>query len=240
MRGRSLGKETEMRSLWNSLLAAVVIAVATRAALAVEPPSTSPADEPVRAALRKLIPMYEQAVSSEDIDPEKDNLETLRPYLSPDFSAVMVTSREVHSFDEMRKFWRDMKANYIGKGGKYRVSVKPEPSIVMGDVVVTRGTADETVVSDRGREFKYTSEWTAVFRRDPAAKADDPAGQWRIVRLHASMDPVYNDFTALQSRVWKWVALAAGVVALAVLVVVFMASRRRRAGGASPSEVGRV
>ena len=39
-----------MRWSWNSLLAAVVIAVATRAALAVDPPSTSPADEPVRAA----------------------------------------------------------------------------------------------------------------------------------------------------------------------------------------------
>ena len=77
-----------MRWLWNSIL----VTGLTLAAGAVEPPSTSPADEPVRAALRKLIPMYEQAVSSEDIDPEKDSLDTLRPYLAPDFSAVLRTS----------------------------------------------------------------------------------------------------------------------------------------------------
>jgi ketosteroid isomerase-like protein len=219
---------------------AMTVAGAFAAAAATDPPSTSPADEPVRAALRKLIPMYEQAVSTQDIDPEKDNLDTLRPYLAPDFSAVMVTSREVHSFDELRKFWRDMKAGYIGKGGKYRVTVKPEPSIVMGDAVITRGTADETVVSDRGREFHYTSEWTAVFRRDPAAKADDPAGQWRIVRLHASMDPVFNEFTALQTRVWKIVAIAAIALAVVVLAIVFFASRRRRGGSAAAADVGRV
>ena len=223
-----------MRYSWISV---VILAVSTMAVRAADVPSTSPADEPVRAALRKLIPMYEQSVSTDNIDPDKDNLDALRPYLAPDFSAVMVTSRPVNNFDELRAFWKDMRTNYIGKGGKYKVTVNPQPSIIQGDIAITRGTADEYAMNSRGMEFRYQSQWTAVFRKDPAAAATDPAGQWRIVRLHASMDPVYNDFTNLTTRVWRWVAIAAGVVAAILAVVVVLMLRRRKAPA---SEVGRV
>jgi len=166
-------------------------------------------------SLRELRALYEKAVDTDDIG-------LLKPHLDPDFSAVMVTGRSIRGFDELSQYWSDIK-DLIGEGGTYKVAVKPvEESSIYGDIAVARGTTSDHVVTGSGATYEFTGEWTAVLRRTD--------GQWKLVRVHGSMDPIDNPFVK-STVTWTavWAAAAAAVVGV---LVGWIAARVRRKGEA--------
>jgi ketosteroid isomerase-like protein len=176
-------------------------------------------DDADHAALRALVPEYEQAVN--DGKPE-----LLQPYLDSDFSGVMITGDEVDSFVSLEQYWASIQS-LMGDGGKYRVKVHVAArSILSGDLAVSYGTTDDEVVTSRGKEYHFTGRWTAVCR-----KRD---GKWKILRVHGSMDPVTNPFVLATVRSASISAGAvAGMVGLLVGWFVHNLVARRRKAAAS-------
>ncbi|HEV8254237.1 MAG TPA: nuclear transport factor 2 family protein [Vicinamibacteria bacterium] len=164
-------------------------------------------DEADHEALRKIRRVYEQAVA-------EDNVELLVPHLDPQFTAVMLTGELVVGADGMRGYWRRIK-DLMGPGGRYTVTVEPDLSTLLGDVALAKGTTSDVVATDQG-EYRFKSQWTAVCRRVD--------GQWKVLRIQGSMDPVGNPFVKkalTRSAVWSGggglgvgsvVGLLAGVV----------------------------
>jgi ketosteroid isomerase-like protein len=152
-------------------------------------------------ALRRLKSGYEQAIRENRVD-------ALRPYLHADFHGVMVTGRAVDSFEDLQKYWRDIK-DLIGEGGTYTTTVNPELSEILGDVALARGTTDDVVVTNDRHEFRFRSLWTAVLQKQD--------GQWKIRRVHGSIDPVDNPFVREFMR--RAIVRTAGIGTVAGLVL---------------------
>jgi len=134
--------------------------------------------------------------------------EVLATHLAPDFHAVMVTGRVVKSLEELRTYWTDIKA-LMGEGGRYTTTVNPERSVIIGDVALARGTTADVVVTGAGKEFRFTSYWTATLQKEQ--------GVWKIRQLQGSIDPVDNPFIREFTR--RAILLTGGVAGLAGLVV---------------------
>ena len=166
-------------------------------------------------ALRKLKRAYEEAVA-------QDRVDALVPHLDKQFSGIMLTGEQVVGEEGIRAYWKKIK-DLMGPGGKYTVSVEPEDlSMLFGDIAVAKGTTTDVVTTDRG-EYRFTSHWTAVCRRVD--------GEWKILRVQGSMDPVANPFVkklVTTSAVWSGgggggLGLAAGLAGGVLL------GRRRKA-----------
>jgi ketosteroid isomerase-like protein len=167
-----------------------------------------------RAELRALKTLYEQAVN-------EDKLSLLLPHVDPEFSGVMLTSEAVTGADGLTAYWAKIKG-MMGPAGRYHVAVSTEPARFFGDIAVAHGKSEDTVTLP-GKEYRFQGEWTAVCR-----KTD---GQWKIFRLHASMDPLANAFVMDRVKAGRWAfggaLLAAGVLGGAVAG--FGVGRRGRA-----------
>jgi ketosteroid isomerase-like protein len=138
-------------------------------------------EEEDRAALRELVTKYETAV--ETSDPK-----ALAPYLSNDFSGVMVTGEEVDSFDSLNAFWQKVQG-LLGQGGTYRVKVNvDERATIIGDIAFAHGTTEDTAITSENKEYRFQGFWTAICRREEEG--------WKIVRIHGSMDALTNTFVA--------------------------------------------
>ena len=141
--------------------------------------AATPGEDPAHDALRQIKATYETAIRTGDLSP-------LRPLFATETTAIMLLGHEVKSFAELEQHWKYVRG-LIGPGGSYTTTLKPEPSLIFGDVALSRGTSDEVVKTGTGKEFAFTSQWTAVSRR--------VNGEWKVLRLHGSMDPVTNVFT---------------------------------------------
>lgn len=139
----------------------------------------APTEDPAHAALREIRATYEKAVRTGDLAP-------LRALWAPETSAVMILGQEVKTFAELEAHWKFVR-DLIGPGGSYTTTLKPETSLIHGDIALSRGTSDELVRTAEGKEYPFTSFWTAVSRRVD--------GQWKVLRMHGSMAPVDNVFT---------------------------------------------
>jgi ketosteroid isomerase-like protein len=150
----------------------VILGVASAPAIA--------ADDPAAAhdALRVIKSTYEKAVATGDLAP-------LKELFAPDTTAVMALGTEIKSFSELEEHWKYVRA-LLGEGGTYATTLNPEPSLIFGDLAIARGTSDDVAKTGDGREFRFQTRWTAVCRLID--------GQWKVLRLHASMDPVNNVF----------------------------------------------
>ena len=157
-------------------------------------------EEAEHAALRKIKAAYEEAVNT-------DAMQKLEPWLGKDVTGVMVTDEEVHSFAELQAYWLRIKA-LLGSGGSYTVKVNVDKTDLLGDVAVSRGTTDDTAKTARFGSVNFHSHWTAVLRKD--------GGEWKVLRLHASMDPLENPFvtarTASRSLAFGGAGVALGLV----------------------------
>ena len=173
-------------------------------------------EDPAHAALRQIKTTYETAVRTGDLTP-------LKPLFAPETTAVMLLGQEVTSFAELEQHWKFVR-DLIGPGGSYTTTLKPETSLIFGDIALSRGTSDELVKTGSGREFAFTSRWTAVSRR--------VGSEWKVIRLHGSMDPVSNVFTALFLQRAKLTYGLGGLVLGAVLGAGAMALRKRRSAAA--------
>lgn len=174
---------------------------------------TSAANQADHDALRALVPIYEQAANE-----GKPGL--LKPYLDPEFSGVMVTGADVTSFASLEEYWVNIK-KLLGEGGTYHVKVNVEErAILSGDLAVARGTTDD-VVKAKGNEYHFEGRWTAVCR-----KRD---GQWKMLRIQASMDPITNPFVRAAVRTASLtIGVIAGIVGLILGWVLHVILARRR------------
>jgi ketosteroid isomerase-like protein len=166
-------------------------------------------------ALRRLKAVFEKAAS-------ENKLDLLRPYVNDDFSAVTYTDREFTDFDAFKARWQKTRDEIVGDGS-YKVTLLPERSEIYGDFAIARGDSENVLVNQAGKEFHFTSHWTAVCR-----KVD---GQWKIVRAHSSLDPFGNPM--LIDGVKSKVLQTAGIAGFGGLIVGSLAAyllTRRRAG----------
>jgi len=137
-----------------------------------------PAEEAEWVKIRALKTVYEDAVSSNQI-------EKLRPYLAANFHATIVTGAEARSFDDLLKRNQEIH-DLIGPGGSYQVKVSYEPGTMFGNVAVANGTAQETVVTGSGKRFDFVSKWLVNLVKED--------GTWKLYRLQSTLDPVDNVF----------------------------------------------
>jgi ketosteroid isomerase-like protein len=174
----------------------------------------TPQEEADHEGLRKLRGVYEQAINEEKLD-------LLAPHLDPEFTGVMITGETVIGIEGMRRYWARIK-ELMGPGGRYTVTVEPDLSTLMGDVALAKGTTKDVVLTDRG-EYRFGSAWTAVCRK--------VNGEWKVLRVQGSMDPVTNPFV---KTFLKRTALISGGGGTAAGIVVGLAggwvvARRRKA-----------
>jgi hypothetical protein len=173
-------------------------------------------DEADHQALRELKAVFEKAAS-------ENRLELLKPYVNEKFSAVTYTDREFTDFEAFKERWQKTREEIVGNGS-YQVTLLPERSELYGDLAIARGDSENILINEAGKEFRFTSHWTAVCR-----KVD---GQWKILRAHSSLDPFGNPM--LVDGVRQRMLLAAGVAALVGLIVgglvVYLAMRKRGVG----------
>jgi len=167
----------------------------------ISPAAAQDADEADHQALRELKAVFEKAAS-------ENNLDLLKPYVHEDFSAVTYTDREFVEFEAFKARWQKTRDEIVGNGS-YKVTLLPERSKIYGDFAITRGDSENILIHQAGKEFHFTSHWTAVCR-----KVD---GTWKIVRAHSSLDPFGNPM--LVDSVRHKVLQVAGAAALGGLVV---------------------
>lgn len=159
------------RNGWRMLPAGILLAGALSE-------RATPGEVEDHEALRALRKIYEQAVNQDDVD-------LLKPHLDPEFSGVMMTNEVVPDFAHLRTYWGRIR-ELTGKGGRYVVEFSPERSVIYGDLALVHGSTRDHVRTGDGKEYRFETNWTALCRRK--------GGEWKILRAHASMDPVGNAF----------------------------------------------
>jgi hypothetical protein len=189
-------------------------------------PQTAPAGNDDQA-LRDIAALYEQAF-------RQGQPAMLSPHLSPEFHGVTVTGRVVRNLAALTTYWREIRAR-IGDGATYSTTVTPEPSVVLGDIALARGTSDNVIVTGDGKELRIAASWTATLRKED--------GVWKIRQVQATMDPIGNAFVREFSRqamyIVAGIAGAIGVVVGAVLWGLSSRSRpRRKPRAGAPSTSG--
>ena len=174
-------------------------------------------EEADHQALRQLRQVYERAVNENQLD-------LLAPHLHPEFFGVMITNEHVGNLEEMRAYWQRIK-ELIGEGGRYTTTLNPELSVILGDLALARGTSDDVVATGEGQEYRFSTSWTAVLRRE--------GGQWKVLRAQGTMDPVQNEFVrTFLRRAGLQGALVGGLAGLALgwlLAILFRRFRTRSA-----------
>jgi ketosteroid isomerase-like protein len=142
------------------------------------------------------VPVYKNAVDTGDIT-------ALQPYLDPNVTGVGATNEEVVGVEGIKAYWEKIR-DLIGHDGKYTVDAQFEPNLLDGDIAISRGTSTNTIVVSGGTAYRYTTRWTVVSRKS--------AGTWKVVRIHDSMDPIYNEFvrTFAKQAITRTAMIAAG------------------------------
>ena len=166
-----------------------------------------------RAALRELGGRYEQAINSGDLRP-------LASSVASSASAVFATNDEVQGLDAMQKYFDSIKER-LGKNSSYTVKLNPDRTEFFGDIALAHGRSDETAKLGSGREYRFTTHWTAVLQKD--------AKGWKALRLHVSMDPLDNPAITARLQKRTLVVATAGVL---VAGGAFVLGRSRRQSGA--------
>jgi ketosteroid isomerase-like protein len=136
---------------------------------------TSPEEEREWVEIRKIKTVYEEAVNNNDLD-------KLRPYLANGFSGVLLTGDEVKSFDDLKAANQRIRQLV----SSYQVKVNYSPGTMSGNTAMAHGDTDDVVVTAGGKRLQFQSHWSADLIKDPAG--------WKLLRIHASMDPVNNVF----------------------------------------------
>jgi ketosteroid isomerase-like protein len=167
------------------------------------------ADETDKEALRSLRSIYEKAIASRDLN-------ALKPHLAGDFTAVTITAEEVKGFDGILAYWEKVE-DFIGKDGSYQVTLDPDDTLFEGNLAIAKGRAREHVVRS-GKTIEFTSLWTAIARKED--------GSWKIVRIHAGIDPVSNPIIAVLQGAKMWMGSLAALIA--GLFIGWLLGRKKR------------
>lgn len=186
----------------------------------IEEPSAAIDEEAAHDALRVLRKIYEQAI-------RENNLELLQPHLDTEVSGIMVTSDLVIGFDGLKAYWNDIQ-ELMGEGGVYTTTLVPELTWIHGDIAVAQGSSEDHVVTGAGKEYDFTSNWTAVLVHRE--------GGWKIRRMQGTMNPVENQFVAAAvqgAATWAGVGAGIGGLVIGLVVGIFWSKSRARLMAAS-------
>ena len=165
-----------------------------------------------KQALRAMARLFEQAVGQRD-------LTKFQAVLAPEFRGTLVTD-EVVNRDSIAGFWNWV-WGLIGQKGKWEVKIEPDDTMFFGDIAVARGVANDHIVTESGRDYRFQWHWTLVLQ-----KRD---GQWKGLAGHGSMDPLGNPFIRVEQRWMKALFGGGGVlVGLVAGVGGTLLLRRRR------------
>jgi len=158
--------------------------------------------------------IYEQAA-------DNGNPSQLKPYLDPEFTGVMVTNDAVQSFDDVQAYWNKISA-MLGAGGRYKTKIDVAGhAMIAEDLAVAHGTSEDVATTGQGKEFRFRGQWTAVCRRG----AD---GQWKILRVHGSINPLSNVFIAAAEKMTRiFIGATAAVVGLVLGLSLAMVFRKK-------------
>lgn len=137
-----------------------------------------------REKLRALQTIYENAVKT-------NKMELLKPYLDEDFSFVTMTNKEFTDFDIFVAQWKKTREELL-KGGSYEVSLEPDPTRFVGDVAIAKGTSTSDLVTGQGKKFQFSERWTVICQKK--------SGEWKILKIHSSIDPFKNPFMVDQVK----------------------------------------
>ncbi len=124
---------------------------------------------------------YEQSAKDRSAEP-------LKAMVDEHFTGVLMTlgaqgQESVTGLAGLQQHFAHLK-DLIGNG-TYTLQVHPdEPTDAAGDMASVHGSLDCGIVTGQGAEYHLTNLWTAVFRRQ--------GGQWKLLRLQESLDPVSN------------------------------------------------
>lgn len=177
-----------------------------------------------KQALRDIKAVFEQAAA-------ENAMERMQPHLHEPFSVVTYTDREFSDFEAFNERWKQTRAEVVGETGSYQVTLKPEPTLFFGDIAIATGDSDNVLVAASGNEYRFTSHWTAVFR-----KVD---GEWKIVRAHSSLDPFGNPIVVGEAtrRVIQ-IAIATAVIGLLLGAIggYLVGGRRSRPAAEAPRQ----
>lgn len=202
-------------------MALLLAAALSAPALAEEPaPPADPGAAPAAAeaaaheALRQLRAVYQQAINQRQP-------KLLEPHLDEEFSGVMVTGELVKDFASLAAYWENLQ-QLIGPEGSYSTELEPDLSWIHGDIAVAKGSSRDVVVTGGGREFRFTTQWTAVLVKRESG--------WKLRRIQGTMDPVRNPFVAAAA---KQSGLVGGAAGLAIGLLVGALSRYLRQRKAS-------
>lgn len=145
-------------------------------------------NEKDHAALREIKSAYEEAVNSGH--PEK-----IAHHLAGNVTAVMVTGEEVQGTAGLDAYWKKVRG-LIGEGGTYRVEVLTDKTEFAGDLAFSRGRTHESVALANGKTFKFEALWSTVCQKQD--------GQWKVLRMHSTIDPINNPFVLARLTATKW------------------------------------
>jgi ketosteroid isomerase-like protein len=188
-----------------------------------EQPAPLDQDEADHAALREYKALFEKAASEGQLD-------LLKPILHQPFSVVTYTDREFTDFEAFKDRWLKTRDEVVGNGS-YKVTLLPERSEIYGDIAISRGDSENVLVSATGNEYRFTSHWTAVFRKQD--------GQWKVVRVHSSLDPFGNPMVVGEvKRRMTQAGLGAGLAGLVIggILAYLLAGRGGRTSGAGQAK----
>ena len=153
-----------------------------------------------KQALRAMARIFEQAVGQRDLKKFQD-------VLAPEFTGTLVTD-EVVNRESIAGFWNWV-WGLIGPKGHWEVKIEPEDTLFFGDLAIARGLANDHIVTESGRDYRFKWHWTLVLHKRE--------GQWKAIAGHGSMDPLNNPFLTLEQM---WLNLLFGGGGLLVGVVV--------------------
>ena len=170
------------------------------------------ADEPAHAALRQIKAAYEEAIRSDD-------LSKMAPYVAPNATGVMLTAEEVKGIDGLKAYWGKIK-DLMGPGGRYEVTVNPNRSDLFGDTALAHGSTEDIVRIGSGKVYRFSSLWTAVCRKEN--------GQWKVIRMQGTMDPLTNPFVNMRVQ-FNRIAFGTGGLVLGLLLAMILKRLRKPA-----------
>ena len=102
-----------------------------------------------------------------------------------------------------------MAEGYEDEGGTYHVTVNlDQDAHTDGRYALAHGTTEDTAVTASGAKVNFTTKWTSVCRKDDE-------GNWKIWRIHGSMNPFDNPFTSTAGGITLFMTAAiAGLIGI--------------------------
>jgi len=122
-----------------------------------------------------------QAVFEESV--KNNTIENMEAYTDENFSFVSFTDKSFDNFQSFKQQWKVTRTQMIGNGA-FETQLNPNPSLVLGDIAICHGNANNSMVDKKGKPYEFSTHWTVVLKCNE--------GEWKVLRAHNSLDPFAN------------------------------------------------